>query len=548
MKTKKRTFVGVIKEIFGRVEEYAVNGYRLIANSIYGRFDTSEDTTKTNYNLTKAIWFATEYKGEGKKMKIGAIFGKPIVKTAVSFALGDAYKVGFPDGFEDTEYEANRFLKDNHDNIFDWVKFGMRDGDGYIRVWKNGYLEILPAETVTKVVDPLNINKILGYNITTTDVDEVSNKKTIYVEELRAVSPYRKIFKYDDKIQLGKGEELTEYTEEDTTGKTLPIPIVGFHNEKEPKQRYGVSVFQNLYNLFTDYTKIYENGIKNFCYNCNGIPVLEGIEDVDAFVEANTTTDPDTGEKKANWNPENFIIGGKGLNAKILQGNPLAGEGEVWLGITFYLICQGSQTPEFVFGTAVSSSKASVSEQMPVVVRKAKENQTQISKPMRELVDLYLYMLKTYIDTSMKIPEDYQLTPPTIVEDDQTLNLKIIETLSKEGVISDKTKLALAGIDDIIDDYDEEIAQAKEDEQARNASLDTYSNNPNSQLKEVQKAENDLKEKEAELKSNELQSKKAVKEMKDEAETEMKKINRERAKLEKEKKDFEDKKKEKAKK
>jgi len=543
---KKKSLLATIREMFGRVEESVINGIKTYANSWYAKYDTSEDTSQSDYDLTKAVWFANEYKGKGKKMKIGATLGKPIVKTAVSFALGDPFKVSMPDGFEETEFETNRFLKENHDINFDWIKYGMRDGDGYVRMLKTGRLELLPAETVIEVVDVLNMNKLLGYDITTTDVDkENNNKKTIYVEELRTTSPYRKIYKYNDKVEKGKGVELTEYTQEDSTGAVLPLPIVSFHNAKEPKSRYGVSEFQNLYNLFTDYTKIYENAVKNFCFNCNGIPVFEGIEDVDAFIKANTHVDPLTNEPVANWNPENFIIGGSGMTAKILQGSAQAGEAEILLGITFWLICQASETPEFVFGTAVSSSKASVSEQMPVVVRKAKSNQTKIARSMRQLIDLYLYMLKTYIDPSMKIPEDYLLKAPTIVEDDKTLNLKVIETLSKEGVISDKTKLMLAGLEGIVDDYDEELEKAQEDSDKKNEAFDSFNNTPEDQQKALEQAQAELAQKEAEAKSNELQSKKAVKEMKDEAEVEQKRINQERQKLEADKKEFEEAKKKK---
>jgi hypothetical protein len=62
------------------------------------------------------------------------------------------------------------------------------------------------------------------------------------------------------------------------------------------------------------------------------------------------------------------------------------------LKFLFFNIVDASETPEFAFGTAVQSSKASVSEQMVPLVRKIRRKRAMFEEPYIELVSMYLAM------------------------------------------------------------------------------------------------------------------------------------------------------------
>ena len=56
----------------------------------------------------------------------------------------------------------------------------------------------------------------------------------------------------------------------------------------------------------------------------------------------------------------------------------------------FNNIVQNSETPEFLLGTAIASSKASAEEQIATIVAKAKRKQKQLKKVLRKLIDAYV--------------------------------------------------------------------------------------------------------------------------------------------------------------
>ena len=54
------------------------------------------------------------------------------------------------------------------------------------------------------------------------------------------------------------------------------------------------------------------------------------------------------------------------------------------------LIVQASETPEFVFGTGIQGSRASVETQMPIVTQKAERKRAQLEHPFKQLIDAYI--------------------------------------------------------------------------------------------------------------------------------------------------------------
>lgn len=468
----------IVKEIFGRTkDDEMLNQVKGFIADIYGTPDI--DTTKSDYSLTKSIYYASDYGYQDwKKFMIGAVFGKPIIKTATAFAQPEPYQIECNDDY--AMKSANDFLKNNFHILVDWQRYGFRDGDSYIRIDDKGEVEIVPAELVTVHYNDQNINEITGYDIkTVVPANDGTGTNITYIEYLRKDSPYREVYKYtSSNFDKESGELLDEYTETGIGEKTLPI--VAYQHNKEPRSIRGISEFQNAYGLMAEYTKIYKNGVANFMYNSKSTPVFQGIEDIGKFIKANFSKDA-YGNWKMNWDEKKMIIGGKGLQASMLSGPQMAGECEKLLNITFWLICQATETPEFVFGTAVQSSNASVNSQMPVVIQKAKSNQAEFINPITQLIDLFFEVTSKF-DTSLTIPEEYVVNRPKIIEDDLKLNLEIIKILKAEGLITDKTALILAGMDNYVDDLDAEIEQARKEEEDKNSSSDLFANNPQDQL------------------------------------------------------------------
>jgi hypothetical protein len=133
---------------------------------------------------------------------------------------------------------------------------------------------------------------------------------------------------------------------------------------------------------------------------------------------------------------------------------------------------QASETPEFVFGTAVSSSKASVSEQTPIVAQKAERKRVQIKSVLVQFLKVYI---SRQLENSNPLyfaldGADPELTIefPDIIDEDKTLTKETIEMLLTEGVIDGKTAIELSAVGDKIEDAEAAAIDGLKDLQRRN--------------------------------------------------------------------------------
>lgn len=456
----------------------------------------SVDYERTIYALTKAIYYASTVRdksgdGQGKtygsKFLFGAVFGKPIINATAAFAFNNPPEVIINNGKtkerEATQEFINNWLKENKREYFDVKRWALRDGDSYMYVRDDLTPKIIPGDRVDVDVDPL-----------TGDVTTLS--MTSYVKEGEATVKYVTVFtetppfvelrKYEEgddtnyktiKVKVSSDDEAegTEVTEEKTKDEDLenrPFELVEFHNEVDAGNVYGNSEFQNLYYLFANYHAVLENAIKNNIFNSNAVPYITGVEDIRKFQEANGERQSD-GTYKVEVEADSLLIGNKDFGIKMLEGAQTAGEANTLLKKIFYLIVDASETPEFVFGTAVSSSKASVSEQMPVMVQKAERKQREQEVYDRKLIETVIY--KGYKAGACPMSQaDFSLVYPSIMSSDLKLNLEIVKTLSEEGTITDHTKMILLEMGDKVDDIDSEIERARKENDKKRDAYDAY--------------------------------------------------------------------------
>lgn len=449
---RKKGFWETVKEMIGRTS-YGDSLFKFNARyDIYGSLP-SIDYSKTNYTLTRAIYHASEVEDretggkEGSKFLFGAVFGKPIVNSAAAFAIGRMPTIDITNENEEsatkkekaTELYLNEFVKQNKNIIFKAVRNSYRDGDGYIRMRDKDKLELVMPDSITKVYDPLT-GEIQGYDINHYVQEEKgAAKSTIkYIEKLRKLSPYREVFEVKD----GKQAVMTEMTEKAIEGdpnEERPLPIIHFANELEASMLYGITEYQSCYYLMSNYHSVLENAIKGNIYNSTPVPVAKGVEDMDSFLSQNFDKNDD-GEYEIKWDTDKFMIGGKEFSIDLVTADDSTDGASRLLNIIFWLICQTSETPEFLMGTAVQSSQASVETQLPVVIKKAERKQAQLETPLKELLELYLYNSN---DNDIDIDVDFTIQFLPIVERDMKVNIEIVKLLKETGAITDETSIKL---------------------------------------------------------------------------------------------------------
>ena len=131
----------------------------------------------------------------------------------------------------------------------------------------------------------------------------------------------------------------------------------------------------------------------------------------------------------------------------------------------------------------MASSKASVSEQITVIVGKARRKRKALKKVLRTLVDAYVFRQMMAGDPDFytlwanKVP--ITISFPPIVDDDDKLTKETIDMLLDKGILSDKTALELSVVGARIPDAEAEVAKARKDAEASAARSNVYPDDPN---------------------------------------------------------------------
>ena len=477
-----------ISEMFGRVDPKSTFGK--IFASMWGN-DVTVDYARSDYELFEAIYHASIVR-DGKKSKgedfiLGAGFAKPIINATTAFTIGQGFNVTFDDAEKGTPIRAAQddvaqWIKEHSADFYNLVKYGLRGGDGFMVLHDDANLEFLKPDTVTVIYDPTT-GGVLGYDIEET-VDTGPNEKTTYRRVYRK-SGFKiiqiiggaetilvdRVFTSDGIVDvnlLAQDEENADGMFNEDELIEVPLPVFHFANELEPKAVYGMSDLQNSLVYFKGYSKILQEATKSNIYNSTPIPVISGDKN-DGLLESDKT------KENISWG-RNMVLYLKGDNAKaefMAVPQTMSDTGAL-LEYYFYLIVQASETPEFIFGAALSSSKASAQEQMPIMVKKSLRKQAQLKRVLRDVVNAYVYMKYVQGDQNFfavySSQTDFTISFPPIVDEDKQLTLDTIKTLVENGILSDATALKLANLDQIAD-IDDELEAARVDASRREARM-----------------------------------------------------------------------------
>lgn len=477
-----------LSEMFGRTDPKS-SWFGSMLKSFWGN-DVTADYSRSDYELFRSIYHAAiikkDRKSIGEDFILGAGFAKPIINAATAFTIGQGFNVTFDGADKGTPIRAAQddvaqWIKEHSSDFYNLVKYGLREGDGFMVLHEDDTLEFLEPDTVTVVYDPTT-GGVRGYDIVET-VETGANEKTTYTRQYRK-SSYKvtssvnggaetvlveRVFTADGIVDvnlLREGEENADGMFDVGELIEVPLPVFHFANELEPKAVYGMSDLQNALVYFKGYSKILQEATKSNIYNSTPIPVISGDKN-DGLLEE------DKSKKNISWG-RNMVLYLKGENAsaKFMQVPQTMEDTGKLLEYYFYLIVQASETPEFIFGTAIASSRASAQEQMPIMVKKALRKQAQLKSVLRKIVEAYIYQKYVQGDQNFFAVQtgqiDFQISFPPIVDEDRKLTLDTIKTLVENGILSDATALKLANLEQI-SDIDDELAKAREDADRREA-------------------------------------------------------------------------------
>lgn len=374
------------------------------------------NTSKVDYEMARKL-----YRNEHDDYKLGAWAAKPVVNTLAGFmgaprfihkARQDEVQQVLDDGINEWD---TRFLDLNRDAAL--------DGDAYARI------ELRANRFDDNDVD-FDLTQIPPEWVVMTDFDVLTGN----LKEIVIKYPVEKQRRYGThvvsegtyhiiEILTPEGRELTvdgnapeevrrlieaRGVEESEDANWGFVPVVAIKNDGRRQDKYGMSELEPI----EPFMKAYHD---TFLFALQGAKsvvrpkVQFSIADVKKFLVDNFSEDEIREGRLSYMDKELFIMqrdsNGQDQVEFITADTGLTGT-DTMLKLLFYCIVDISQTPEFAFGTAVASSKASVSEQMPVFVRNIRRMRGQRKDAYCEIASMNLAM---HAQVGMRRPETYRV-------------------------------------------------------------------------------------------------------------------------------------------
>lgn len=474
-----------------------------LVSKLYANNKVSEiDYNENNYDLFRAIYYNSTVNTVGVDYQIAAALGKPIVNIAAGYVLGKGFSVELDNPnndslIEQAEDNINQWVKDNEKIFLDIARHGYRDGDAYLHIDEYGQLSEYDARGVDEIIDPVS-GKTIGFDVKrrVEETDKYGNNATsvIYVKQYRTDSI--RIYRYEESQPENIGvlweKMITRdgYKDipraEDGTLENIPreyirersLPVIALHNEPEAEAVYGNSDYQNLLSLFANYSGVIKAATKGSKYNAVPTLKIRGLSNP-------TTTEQKVSSGKSlaaqaldyednqeyqrsnkegiEWGQDSVLYLSKDSDADFINGNGFMNDLSKVLEIYFYLFVQGSETPEYVFGTAVSSSKASTDSQAPVFITKIVRKQLEFQHFVQKVVNAYIErraLMSDYLYQQLveKAPSVRVAFPP-IDNDDVTLSFESVKWAYENNLITAGKALEII-LSDRIKDVPQEVREA----------------------------------------------------------------------------------------
>lgn len=393
------------------------------------------DSSRVDYQLARDL-----YRNTNEKYKLGAAFAKPIINTTAGFMGVPHFSHDDPDADQALEEHFTRW----RGKLLRAVRNTLRDGDVFVQLSRypdkfsqqpRFQLQLIPPEWVVPVLDPITgewAEVVIRHPVVIKD--ENGRPVEQYVVEEKW-TPEQHIITADTRAPADvKAQDKTE------SNPWGFIPIVHFKNEAEEYQMFGVSELEAVEPFLKAYHDVMlfaVQGSKMF----SRPKVKFKLKDVQKFLRDNFP-DQEIKSGKISFAGREIFFLQEGDDAEFITADSGLAGVTTLLKFLFFCIVDVTETPEFAFGTAVQSSKASVSEQMVPLMRKIHRKRGQFEEPFGELGSMFLAMW-TKVENrsldSLDVRMDWdEVSPQDDAEIAQTINTLIngLSTGVEAGLIS----------------------------------------------------------------------------------------------------------------
>lgn len=452
----------MIRRIFGRITEFLSTA----SNALTRRVRT------VSRKVRRSLWRATHdwsrpdyefwrkaYRCQVRGLELSGLFIKPLVNKVAAWTLGR------PPHF-DLENEASQqaldnWWRDNHSDVLRAWRSALKQGDSFLVINSDLSVTLVPPDLVEPMVAEDDYTDITGWRIT-----QVIPHPTRTADRMAVVDEYT-------TEGRTRRVEINGRVQQETTFPNLigRLPIVHIPDQPEDGQTFGHPEAEALVEIFQRYGITLEAGVEGNELQGRPTPVLafESREDLDRFWElygvSKTHELPDgTTETYEVLEVDlNQLLTVSGADFSYESPGQFVQDTERLLGLMFYLILEHTELPEFVFGNAITSSKASAETQMPVFIRFIEMRRGEMVGWLTAIAEVVLgYLSLMQPGVAAQTP---RLQWEALDQDDGKLTLETIVWAYAEGLLDERTALTLAPVE--IEDIETVLDQARQEREER---------------------------------------------------------------------------------
>jgi hypothetical protein len=423
------------REMIGRVSS------PYTANFVYS--PQTVDLSRTDY----AFWDQLRY-GKKSDYSIGGLFAKPIGRILSTWTLGKGVDVDVAES-PATEAALNKFLADYLVDILKTTEDHFSLGDAYIIVNPDLSLIRVSPDQIQAITEPVGSNNVVGYCITT-----------------KLPTQMIKDCWYADR------RERTVTQNGVPTTTTYPnligmLPVIPWHCDTGVNELYGRPYYEALLNLFARYNRTLNKALDGVDIMGNPIPTVEGADDPEETLRllsggrTRTYIDEDGNSQSqyvVDLSSLPVVVLGSGASLKFAAPtNGFTGDSGKMLEYLFLLMLQHTGIPEWAWGGAIASSKASVDAQMPAFVALIDALRLMLKRPLLQLFKVWL----TYRALSMpaiNAQADISLSFAALIAEDRGQKLEEVKFAREDNSITRTAGLRVLGL---VDDPEHEVQLAQ---------------------------------------------------------------------------------------
>lgn len=393
------------------------------------------DTRRTDY----AFWDRAR-RGAATGLELSGLFIKPLGSKVAAWVLGQIPR-WLLENEQAEEFMIDWFIR-NHPKIVRGYEEAVDLGDAYLVINPDLSVTLIPPHVVTAVYNPNNPAERIGWKIREVYPVWGEYQNVVVVDIYTAT--YREHY-----VEIN-GIPSNRRRYRNLIGKNPMIHIANLFGADE---QFGRPEGEALIPALHRYGDVIETALKGNIRQGRPTPVIQklGTEaQVDRFWEqygrTETYTMPDGTTQTVtviDFNPDQLIVLSGDSEFLYASPDPFSVDTQNLLGLLFYLILQHTEIPEFVWGNAISASKASAESQLEPFVKWLEKKRAAAAGWLTEVAEVviaYMAILRPDIPEVTELP---LLQWPAITNEDAKVVLLSVEWAYKNHLLTGEEALAL---------------------------------------------------------------------------------------------------------